>query len=223
MVEKKKNMHKKENISDEYVDHQILPENHVQEQFESPYHRFTDIHFNDYQREHQHEHQHEPMRFNEQYPKYDQNFQKSYYEYNNNQFEREVSSEVEVKNNKRMGRKKITMEYIEGKNKRSVTFSKRKKGIMKKAYELNVLTGTQILLLVASESGHVYTFATPKLKPMISNHERLIQQCLNAPSSPTPQMRKNVNTYGNKYDKDGEKRDKFHPGFNDYYGNYDGR
>lgn len=82
------------------------------------------------------------------------------------------------------GRKKIRMAYIEGKNKRSVTFSKRKKGIMKKAYELNMLTKSQILLLVASESGHVYTFATPKLKPIISKHENLIQQCLNAPSTP---------------------------------------
>lgn len=82
------------------------------------------------------------------------------------------------------GRKKIRMAYIEGKNKRSVTFSKRKKGIMKKAYELNMLTKSQILLLVASESGHVYTFATPKLKPIISKHENLIQQCLNAPNTP---------------------------------------
>lgn len=79
------------------------------------------------------------------------------------------------------GKKKMVLEYIEPKNKRSVTFSKRKKGIMKKAFELNVLTGSQILLLVASESGHVYTFATPKLKPIITDHEYLIQQCLNTP------------------------------------------
>lgn len=77
------------------------------------------------------------------------------------------------------GKKKIKLEYIHGKNKRSVTFSKRKKGIMKKAYELNILTGTEILLLVASESGHVYTFATDKLKPIILEHENIIQSCLN--------------------------------------------
>jgi serum response factor len=28
------------------------------------------------------------------------------------------------------------------------------------AYELSTLTGTQVMLLVASETGHVYTFAT---------------------------------------------------------------
>ena len=77
------------------------------------------------------------------------------------------------------GKKKIKLEYISGKNKRSVCFSKRKRGIMKKAYELNILTGTEILLLVASESGHVFTFATEKLKPIITEHEDIIQSCLN--------------------------------------------
>lgn len=85
-------------------------------------------------------------------------------------------------NSKSTGKKKVNLKYIESKSKRGVTFSKRKKGIMKKAFELNVLTGTQILLLVASESGHVYTFATPKLKPIVTEHEHLIQQCLNMPS-----------------------------------------
>lgn len=80
------------------------------------------------------------------------------------------------------GRKKIKMEFIKDKGRRGVTFSKRKKGIMKKAYELNVLTKCEILLVVASETGHVYTFATPKLQPIIRQHENLIQQYLNGPS-----------------------------------------
>merc|ERR1712137_1509655 len=44
-------------------------------------------------------------------------------------------------------------------------------------------TGTQALLLVASETGHVYTFATPKLQPFVTLPEgkNLIQSCLNAP------------------------------------------
>ncbi|OAG32303.1 hypothetical protein NEDG_02054 [Nematocida displodere] len=81
------------------------------------------------------------------------------------------------------GRKKIKMEFIKDKGRRGVTFSKRKKGIMKKAYELNVLTKCEILLVVASETGHVYTFATPKLQPIIKQHESLIQQYLNAPGA----------------------------------------
>jgi hypothetical protein len=53
------------------------------------------------------------------------------------------------------------------------------------AYELSTLTGTQIMLLVASETGHVYTFATRKLQPMITSDagKQLIQTCLNSPEN----------------------------------------
>ncbi|XP_029154983.1 serum response factor homolog B-like [Nylanderia fulva] len=132
------------------------------------------------------------------------------------------SDSYEEKKTKRCGRQKITMKYIPEKCRRSVTFSKRKKGIMKKAFELNVLTGTQVLLLVASESGHVYTFATPKLKPIISNHERLIQQCLNAPCTPEEENYSFNQGDENMRFEDKEKyckRDGSHgsQGYNNYY------
>ncbi|GAN06743.1 SRF-TF-domain-containing protein [Mucor ambiguus] len=84
---------------------------------------------------------------------------------------------------KRSGRRKIKIEYINDKSRRHITFSKRKAGIMKKAYELSTLTGTQVLLLVVSETGLVYTFTTPKLQPLVTKPEgkNLIQSCLNAP------------------------------------------
>jgi len=84
---------------------------------------------------------------------------------------------------KTKGRVKIKMEFIDDKLRRYTTFSKRKTGIMKKAYELSTLTGTQVMLLVASETGHVYTFATKKLQPMITSEagKALIQTCLNNP------------------------------------------
>ena len=78
--------------------------------------------------------------------------------------------------------KKIQIEYITDKNKRHISFSKRKAGILKKvstlpccrflhssiwsgyqAYELSTLTGTQVLLLVVSETGVVYS-AYPDLR-----------------------------------------------------------
>ncbi|XP_041468566.1 serum response factor-like isoform X3 [Lytechinus variegatus] len=88
---------------------------------------------------------------------------------------------------KTKGRVKIKMEFIENKLRRYTTFSKRKTGIMKKAYELSTLTGTQVMLLVASETGHVYTFATRKLQPMITSEsgKALIQTCLNSPDIPS--------------------------------------
>jgi len=80
-------------------------------------------------------------------------------------------------------RRKIEIKFITDKSRRHITFSKRKAGIMKKAYELSVLTGTQVLLLVVSETGLVYTFTTPKLQPLVIKAEgkNLIQACLNAP------------------------------------------
>lgn len=58
------------------------------------------------------------------------------------------------------------------------------------AYELSTLTGTQVMLLVASETGHVYTFATRKLQPMITSEsgKALIQTCLNSPDPPVSQI-----------------------------------
>ncbi|OZJ05244.1 hypothetical protein BZG36_02309 [Bifiguratus adelaidae] len=93
------------------------------------------------------------------------------------------SEEDSPKNEKRSGRRKIKIEYIDDKSRRHITFSKRKAGIMKKAYELSTLTGTQVLLLVVSETGLVYTFTTPKLQPLVTKPEgkNLIQACLNAP------------------------------------------
>ncbi|KAI8984292.1 hypothetical protein BDF20DRAFT_859089 [Mycotypha africana] len=112
-------------------------------------------------------------------------------------------------NPRRSGRRKIKIEYIEDKNRRHITFSKRKAGIMKKAYELSTLTGTQVLLLVVSETGLVYTFTTVKLQPIVTKPEgkNLIQQCLNAPDPmstttsdvpPSPQVKdEDANTSAN--------------------------
>lgn len=51
------------------------------------------------------------------------------------------------------------------------------------AYELATLTGTQVLLLIVSQTGLVYTFTTPKLSPVVQQPagRELIQSCLNAP------------------------------------------
>eukprot|EP00005_Dracoamoeba_jomungandri_P006245 CAMPEP_0174261908 /NCGR_PEP_ID=MMETSP0439-20130205/12649_1 /TAXON_ID=0 /ORGANISM="Stereomyxa ramosa, Strain Chinc5" /LENGTH=254 /DNA_ID=CAMNT_0015346515 /DNA_START=112 /DNA_END=876 /DNA_ORIENTATION=- len=86
------------------------------------------------------------------------------------------------------GRRRIEIKFIENKSRRQVTFSRRKRGLMKKAYELTTLTGTQALVLIASETGHVYTFATPKLQPVVTLREgkELIQSCLNAPDNYPP-------------------------------------
>ncbi|KAJ2367283.1 transcription factor of the MADS box [Coemansia sp. RSA 2610] len=102
---------------------------------------------------------------------------------------------------KRSGRRKIKIEYIEDKSRRHITFSKRKAGIMKKAYELSTLTGTQVLLLVVSETGLVYTFTTPKLQPIVTQAEgkNLIQACLSVPDQPGDRIPQPIPTESNSY------------------------
>lgn len=99
--------------------------------------------------------------------------------------QRALDEEEEDDDERKSGRerRKIEIKFIPDKSRRHITFSKRKAGIMKKAYELSVLTGTQVLLLVVSETGLVYTFTTPKLQPLVTKPEgkNLIQACLNAP------------------------------------------
>ncbi|KAI7849010.1 hypothetical protein BDC45DRAFT_449318 [Circinella umbellata] len=104
---------------------------------------------------------------------------------NNEDIEDDSDDDGSKPGSKRSGRRKIKIEYIEDKSRRHITFSKRKAGIMKKAYELSTLTGTQVLLLVVSETGLVYTFTTPKLQPLVTKPEgkNLIQSCLNAPDT----------------------------------------
>ncbi|KAJ7819383.1 SRF-type transcription factor (DNA-binding and dimerization domain)-domain-containing protein [Mycena olivaceomarginata] len=96
--------------------------------------------------------------------------------------------EDKPKTGQKQGRRKIKIEFIQDKSRRHITFSKRKAGIMKKAYELSTLTGTQVLLLVVSETGLVYTFTTAKLQPLVTQPEgkNLIQACLNAPHGTLP-------------------------------------
>ncbi|THV00855.1 hypothetical protein K435DRAFT_854374 [Dendrothele bispora CBS 962.96] len=91
------------------------------------------------------------------------------------------------KSDKKAGRRKIKIEFIQDKSRRHITFSKRKAGIMKKANFIPFLSSS-VLLLVVSETGLVYTFTTAKLQPLVTQPEgkNLIQACLNAPHGSLP-------------------------------------
>ncbi|XWS27482.1 hypothetical protein CRYUN_Cryun26dG0119000 [Craigia yunnanensis] len=55
------------------------------------------------------------------------------------------------------GRKKIEIKKIENQRKRWVAFSKRKKGLLKKAAQWSMLSGEEIGVIIISEQGRVYT------------------------------------------------------------------
>jgi hypothetical protein len=83
-------------------------------------------------------------------------------------------------------RKKNELCYIQDRVRRHITFSKRKNGLMKKAFELALLTQSEVLLVLASQNSHVYTFATKKFNPIVesSQGKDMIQSFLEDPDSP---------------------------------------
>lgn len=58
-----------------------------------------------------------------------------------------------------MGRKKLEIKLIENKNNRQVTFSKRKKGLLKKAQQLSTMCDAQIAAIIFSERDKLYQFS----------------------------------------------------------------
>ncbi|CAN1154044.1 Agamous-like MADS-box protein AGL31 [Linum perenne] len=58
-----------------------------------------------------------------------------------------------------MGRGKVEMRPIEDKSTRQVTFSKRKRGLLKKAQELSVLCGVEVAVVIFSGGGKLYEFS----------------------------------------------------------------
>ncbi|XP_074357700.1 agamous-like MADS-box protein AGL19 [Apium graveolens] len=61
----------------------------------------------------------------------------------------------------RMVRGKTQMKRIENTTSRQVTFSKRRSGLLKKAFELSVLCDAQVALIVFSSTGKLYEFSSP--------------------------------------------------------------
>ncbi|KAK8628706.1 hypothetical protein V6N13_009289 [Hibiscus sabdariffa] len=63
----------------------------------------------------------------------------------------------EKKGRSSRGRQRIQIKKIEDESKRQVTFSKRRKGLFKKAKEISTLFGVEVGILTVSKFGRVYT------------------------------------------------------------------
>ncbi|CCE62407.1 hypothetical protein TPHA_0C02540 [Tetrapisispora phaffii CBS 4417] len=77
--------------------------------------------------------------------------------------------------------KKIKIDFIVNKTKRRLTYNTRRVGLMKKSYELSLITGVNILLLISSiNDDYVYFFSSPKLRNFVNCNEgqKLIRKCL---------------------------------------------
>ncbi|WMV33908.1 hypothetical protein MTR67_027293 [Solanum verrucosum] len=62
-----------------------------------------------------------------------------------------------------MVRGKVEMKRIENATSRQVTFSKRRNGVMKKAYELSVLCDAQVALIIFSQKGKLFQFSSSRI------------------------------------------------------------
>ncbi|TYI69536.1 hypothetical protein E1A91_D08G162000v1 [Gossypium mustelinum] len=82
-----------------------------------------------------------------------------------------------------MGRGRVELKRIENKINRQVTFSKRRNGLLKKAYELSVLCDAEVALIIFSNRGKLYEFGS---SGMTKTLERYQQCCF------TPQPQHNI-------------------------------
>ncbi|XP_013596745.1 PREDICTED: MADS-box transcription factor 23-like isoform X2 [Brassica oleracea var. oleracea] len=70
-----------------------------------------------------------------------------------------------------MVRGKIEIKRIENVTSRQVTFSKRRKGLLKKAHELSVLCDAQVAAIVFSQKGRLYDFASSDMQKMMERYD----------------------------------------------------
>ncbi|KAL3381276.1 hypothetical protein AABB24_001416 [Solanum stoloniferum] len=75
-----------------------------------------------------------------------------------------------------MGRGRVELKRIENKINRQVTFSKRRNGLLKKAYELSVLCEAEVALIIFSSRGKLYEFGSAGITKTLERYQRC---CLN--------------------------------------------
>ncbi|CAN7059980.1 unnamed protein product [Brassica rapa subsp. trilocularis] len=84
-----------------------------------------------------------------------------------------------------MGRGKIVIKRIDDSTSRQVTFSKRRKGLIKKAKELAILCDAEVGLIIFSNTDKLYDFSSSSMKSAIErfNKTKMEQQQLLNPAS----------------------------------------
>lgn len=71
-----------------------------------------------------------------------------------------------------MVRGKTQMKRIENDTSRQVTFSKRRNGLLKKAFELSVLCDAEVALIIFSPRGKLYEFSSASLNKTIERYQK---------------------------------------------------
>nr|WCA73275.1 short vegetative phase protein [Hippeastrum rutilum] len=100
-----------------------------------------------------------------------------------------------------MGREKIQIKKIDNATARQVTFSKRRRGLFKKAEELSVLCDAEVGLVIFSATGRLFEFSSSSMKEIIERHNMRLMKIqrpeqpfldLNLENSNNARLRKQV-------------------------------
>ncbi|XP_028801171.1 MADS-box protein SOC1-like [Neltuma alba] len=97
-----------------------------------------------------------------------------------------------------MVRGKIEMKRIENATNRQVTFSKRRNGLLKKAFELSVLCEVEVALIIFSPRGKLCEFSSSSLKETIERYHKHVkdshffQQNMQRLNQETASMKKKI-------------------------------
>ncbi|WZY69268.1 hypothetical protein YC2023_001508 [Brassica napus] len=75
-----------------------------------------------------------------------------------------------------MVRGKTEMKRIENATSRQVTFSKRRNGLLKKAFELSVLCDAEVALIIFSPSSKLYEFSSSGIAKTIERYQRRVKE-----------------------------------------------
>ncbi|KAK4490396.1 hypothetical protein RD792_001072 [Penstemon davidsonii] len=70
-----------------------------------------------------------------------------------------------------MAREKIQIKKIDNATARQVTFSKRRRGLFKKAEELSVLCDADVALIIFSSTGKLFEYASSSMKEILDRHD----------------------------------------------------
>ncbi|GFP87293.1 mads-box protein cmb1 [Phtheirospermum japonicum] len=92
-----------------------------------------------------------------------------------------------------MGRGKVELKRIENKINRQVTFSKRRNGLLKKAYELSLLCDAEVALIIFSNKGKLYEFCST------SSMDKTLERYHNSCYRPLEAMQSFDNEQQNNY------------------------
>ena len=75
-----------------------------------------------------------------------------------------------------MGRKKISIQRISDERNRQVTFTKRKFGLMKKAYELSVLCDCEIAVIIFNSHNKLFQYASTDMDKVLLKYTGMKQR-----------------------------------------------